>query len=156
MIESWLSDLWARGRKCLGCLVGKEKKKKTEGKKTAQGQKESKPVCLIKERHWASPKAASLPFPAQKGKDSCSSQGFEEFSPSPGRRGTPGGPQGRGSPGVGRGWLAVSLCHPNHGFGFVPAGDSQANTSGQHKGNPAQRQHPTFCKGHVDGGEGER
>lgn len=91
-VHSWLgelalslSDLWARGWKCLGCLVWKEKKKRK--KKPAQAQKESKPVCLIKEHHWEPPKAASFPFPAQKGKDDCSSRGFEKGPSLPPREG---------------------------------------------------------------------
>lgn len=49
-VHSWLgelarslSDLWARGWKCLGCLVGKEKKEK---KNTSTGTKGVK-TCLL-------------------------------------------------------------------------------------------------------------
>lgn len=86
-VHSWAGalTLWSLSQrlKMPGMCSGKRKK-------PAQRQKESKPVCLIKEGHWEAPKAAAFPFPAPKGKYNCGSQGFEkEDSPSPGRqRGT--------------------------------------------------------------------
>lgn len=86
--ESWRSrGLWSLSQRLKMPGMFSVKRKKEKKKRTAEGQKESKPVCLIKEHHWEPPKAASFPFPAQKGRDNCSSRGFEKGPSLPPREG---------------------------------------------------------------------